>query len=77
MGRKADVERVRAHVTTLSEHFDSVQVFVTRHAEGDHGGTININIGAGNYFTRAGQVNLWCIQQDQLARLQQTDDHNE
>lgn len=40
----------------LAEHFDSVQVFVTRQEEGS---TFHVAMGAGNYFARVGQVREW------------------
>lgn len=67
--RKADMDFVQKHVTALGERFDSVQVFVTRHEAGEHDGTVNINLGAGNYFTRYGQIRDWCIRQDEQARI--------
>jgi hypothetical protein len=51
----------------LSEHFDSVQVFATRHEPTD-GGTINVNFGAGNWFARKGQVGEWLIKADERSR---------
>lgn len=63
-----DMERVRKACETLSEHYDSVQLFCTRHESGEHDGTINLNWGAGNYFTRSGQVREWLVKQDEIAR---------
>lgn len=66
--RDQDMERVQACANQLMEHFDSVQIFVTRHEEVESQGTVNINLGAGNYFTRSGHVREWIIKQDQQAR---------
>lgn len=63
------MERVQKHATELSEQFDSVQIFVTRHEAGEHDGTININLGAGNYFTRYGHVKDWCVRQEEQSRI--------
>lgn len=67
--RKSDMEFVERHVEALGERFDSVQIFVTRHEAGEHNGTININLGAGNYFTRWGHVDDWCVRQREQARI--------
>lgn len=63
-----DLVRVKAALTQLGEHFDSVQVFVTRHEAGVEDGTMHIGIGAGNFFTRYGQVQQWLIANDQNGR---------
>ncbi len=54
----ADEIRVQEAVNTLIEHFDSVQIFATRH-DGSEYGTISVVNGQGNYFTRYGQVKRW------------------
>ncbi len=48
---------VQRHVESLGEHFDTVQVFVTSH-EGEQG-TFTIQLGSGNWYARAGQVQEW------------------
>lgn len=53
-----DYERVKKACETLIEHFDTVQIFVTRH-EASEGGTVNVKHGLGNYFARVGQVVDW------------------
>lgn len=63
-----DVERVRKACEALGENYDSVQIFVTRHEPGELDGTVNLNWGAGNYFTRSGQVREWLVKQDERAR---------
>ena len=57
--RDRDLELVKQHVEQLGEHFDSVQIFVTRHEAGELDGTININTGAGNWFARYGHIRNW------------------
>jgi hypothetical protein len=52
-----DLELVRRHVHQLAEHFDTVQVFVTRHRGRE--GTENVVLGAGNWFARYGHVYAW------------------
>lgn len=48
----------------LSEHFDSVQIFATRH-NGDH--TLSAQRGTGNWYSRYGAVREWVAQQDARA----------
>lgn len=64
-----DIEMVNAHVEKLGEHFDTVHVFVTRHEPTTEGGTIGLGIGAGNWFSRYGQIKEWVIKQDEQTRL--------
>lgn len=72
----ADVKRVRQHVNSLAEHFDSVQIFCTRH-DGSKDGTVNIHVGAGNWFTRYGFCHAWLIRQDEVERMNQRKDDDE
>jgi len=46
------------HMTLLREHFDSVQIFVTRD-EGVKKGTIAAHAGCGDIFARYGHVRYW------------------
>lgn len=68
MSEEQDMERVREAACALIEHFDSVQIFVTRHEAGEKDGTVNIHMGQGNFFTRLGQVVRWCQMQQEQAR---------
>lgn len=45
-----DLKRVTDVVNALAEHFDTVQVFVTRHEAGMRDGTVNVQVGAGNEY---------------------------
>lgn len=65
---KADNERVMAALQTLIEHFDTVQIFVTRHEAGRCDGTIHVIHGEGNYFARLGQISEWVVQERERAR---------
>ena len=47
----------------LSEHFDTVQIFVTRHISNEKG-TVQCNAGSGNFFARFGQVQFWLEDQN-------------
>jgi hypothetical protein len=67
---EADVALVMAAINSLSEHFDSVQIFITRHEDQK---TTNINAGVGNPFTRQGQIREWLIKVDEQARIEQQD----
>jgi hypothetical protein len=70
MDMEQSVQVVQRAVDALSEHFDSVQVFVSRHDGERPDQTLTIQIGAGNWFTRLGQVRDWLIKQDELARIE-------
>lgn len=63
-----DMTMLEKHANELAEHFDSVQIFVTRHEGGEKNGTVNASQGAGNWFARYGQVKSWVIKQDECAR---------
>lgn len=52
----------------LGEHFDTVQIFVTRHESGEKGGTLHNQSGVGNWYARYGQVREWVDQQEEVAR---------
>lgn len=49
--REQDMARVQKALDLLSEHFDTVQIFVTRHEDG---GTRAANLGSGNWYARYG-----------------------
>jgi hypothetical protein len=54
---------VRSHVARLAEHFDTCQVFVTRHAS-DEAGTHTFQLGGGNWCARFGQVREWVVKEE-------------
>lgn len=62
-----EMEILEKHVNQLAEHFDSVQIFVTR-TDPKQDGTVNANKGAGNWFTRYGQVQNWILKADERSR---------
>ena len=72
-----DYLKVKAAVDAISEHFDTVQIFVNRHESSLLDGTMNINYGVGNWFSRYGQVREWCIKQDEYVRERIRKDENE
>ncbi len=63
-----DLEKVQAVIDQLGEHFDSVQIFTTRHDEGGEGGTVNVALGSGNFYSRYGQCREWIVKQEERTR---------
>lgn len=57
----------------LSEHFDSVQIFCTRH-EGAKGTTEHIMLGKGNWFARMGSVQEFITRNDEGTRIEKRGD---
>ena len=64
---KALKELVDRHAHQLAEHFDSVQIFVTRQ-HGEVASTGSYETGVGNFYARFGQVREWLIIQEQYQR---------
>lgn len=54
-----DLKIVQKHINQLAEHFETVQVFVTKRGEKNTDDTTRISYGSGNWFARYGQINLW------------------
>jgi hypothetical protein len=65
---QSDLSKVQKAVDELGEHFDTVQILVTRH-ESTKGGTINVALGTGNWHARYGQVRTWLVAQDERTRI--------
>ncbi len=63
-----DQQIVAKAVDQLGEHFDSVQVFVTRYEPngGDQTST-QLNCGSGNWLTRYGHIKDWLLRQEAIA----------
>lgn len=57
---KAGQDILRRHCSQIMEHFDSVQIFVTRTMPD---GTRTIAWGDGNWFARYGQISYWLDEQ--------------
>lgn len=53
---KSGLKLLDDKVSVLREHFDTVQVFATRHGTD---GTNYYSSGSGNFCARYGQVSLW------------------
>lgn len=64
-----DLELLKRHSEQLSEHFDTVQIFVTRHMPAELNGTRAIDYGSGNWYARHGQVSLWITQHNEHERV--------
>lgn len=69
---EVDVAKVNEALDVLREHFDAAMIFVSRHDsesrdEEEHG-TVNVQIGFGNWYARFGHVRDWLIQQETFTR---------
>lgn len=64
----SDKKLVNAHVEQLMEHFDTVQIFVTRHMPAEADGTVSASLGAGNWLARRGQIRDWQLESDERIR---------
>ena len=63
-------------IDLLGEHFDTVQIFCTRHEGGE--GTVSMNKGIGNWFARRGHVQEWILKEEKAIqqRVLVADDEN-
>lgn len=57
-----DMKLLENHANQLMEHFDTVQIFATRNCPSE-GGTVDCQMGKGNWFARYGQIGLWLDRQ--------------
>ena len=57
--KKREQALVDAAVQSLGEHFDTVQVLVTRESDDGEKDTVSIARGAGNWYARQGQMLHW------------------
>lgn len=64
-----DIERIKRAAEVLSEHYDTVQIFATRHESGKIDGTMRWQFGVGNWFARIGQVKEFCLREDEISRI--------
>jgi hypothetical protein len=51
-----DMKLLTSHAAQLAEHFNTVQLFATRHEDD---GTVTVAYGEGNWYARYGQIKLW------------------
>lgn len=66
-----DMERVVKACQDLGEHFDAVEIFVTKHTnptESDVQKTFTAHRGTGNWCSRYGQVREWVIYEEERIR---------
>jgi len=61
-------------LSELGEHYDSAQIFATRHEAGTLGGTVRAALGCGNWYARYGQVQEWIVRQDEQTRISERSD---
>jgi len=69
-----DLNLLQAAVGNLAEHFDTVQIFCTRHVSIERS-TEQFLAGSGNLYARFGQVKQWVIEEE--ARVRSELDNNE
>lgn len=72
--KRKDIEHLKAATGLLIEHFDSVQIIVTRH-ESDKEGAILGAWGHGNFYSRKGSVRDWLKAQDAAFYYEQNPDN--
>lgn len=72
-----DLEKVQAALDVLGEHFDSVQIFCTRHEMGTDNGTVSLSRGIGNWFARRGQIIHWLTKCDEENRIEARSDNSD
>jgi hypothetical protein len=68
--KNEDLERCQRACEALSEHFDTVHIFATRHEPGQEGGTVNLSWGNGNWFARYGQISNWLNASNETTRAE-------
>lgn len=73
MSGDEEQEIVGRRVAELMEHFDAVQIFVTRY-DAEREATRSVRLGDGNYFARYGMVREWVMQQEQDMRTGAADE---
>ncbi len=72
-----DLKRIYDAAVKLGEFFDNVSIFVSKHEQGEEGGTIHLNTGVGNFFARYGQVRDWMLREDERSRAKGREDQDE
>ena len=63
-----DERLINAALDSLVEHFDTVQIFCTRHESNKEDGTIGFQAGRGNLYARERHVEAWIIKNDERLR---------
>jgi hypothetical protein len=57
---------VREAAAKISEHVDSVIIFVNKRREDGQRGTWRMSFGAGNYYAQYGHVRSWLVAEEGL-----------
>ena len=73
-----EVEVLKAAVARLSEHFETVRIFVTRQhrkEEDDEQPTGHITWGCGNWFAQFGQIRCWLLKEEEGERMRVREEH--
>lgn len=65
---EVELQHVKDACSALGEHFDSVHIFATSYKGGDKG-TLHFQWGAGNWFSRFGQIRTWVLKQEEAERV--------
>lgn len=73
----ADLALVKRHVEELGEHFDAIQIFASRYEPALEDGTVNVQMGTGNWFARYGHVRDWLIKEEEATRLKVRKDEDQ
>ena len=70
MTEKEQIQKlVKESVRNLSEHCDSVRIFVTKHnCDGETDTTGAVDNGSGNFYAQLGQIREWLSIQEQYQR---------
>lgn len=63
-----DLKLISDAVDRLAEHFDTVQIFASRHEPTTENGTVHWEVGRGSWFARYGQIRTWLIQEEGWTR---------
>ncbi len=63
-----DSRKVIDAARALSEHFDAVHIFASRHESEQKNGTGHWQVGFGNWFTRFGQIDMWVTAEKEKTR---------
>lgn len=69
--KENDMLLLERHTKQLMEHFETIQIFATRHKPGDaEGSTMTADYGNGNWFARYGQIALWIDNQNLYGEIE-------
>lgn len=63
MTQTEELAFLEKHCASIGEHFDTVQIFVTRFDAEQ--GTCNASYGSGNWFARRGQIQDWLVKENE------------